>query len=517
MILRGKKPTFFLLLFFCGFNFLAQGGFKKAYFLQGSLSSTSRDVIESPDGKLIIIGNTNENVDGKISNRLTIIATNGIGNQIWRKSYGNSKFNYLYDAAASRGAISDSSGVYYVSPVKDSVNANYIVLIKFGFNGDTIWQRTYKHPIYDIYASAVSKTIDGGLLICGFLAKNNVSTRPLFLLKTKFDGTVLWFKEIISPNSSSPSWVANRAVQDTVTKKIIVAGWQYNGPGVIQSLILITDSLGNKLSQSSLSGPYGGVFADLIQTNDKNFVAVGTKQEATYIDNFPLVTAYAIKFDLNSSLFWAKEYGTPSLGNQIATVYERKNGDLILGCSIDTMALVNLGYGIFTRVIRTNALGNVIWSKDIKNIDATYAGYEYLQSVNPTRDGGFALTTWFPYDPTNPPYRLIKLDSNFCDTTEAYCKSLYTSITAFTKRTGWSFAVFPNPANNMVHVKIDAPTDKTFSLKLTEVTGRTIDEINLKAGTEFELNTTAYAPGVYMVEILYQGAMVETKRLMITR
>jgi hypothetical protein len=259
------------------------------------------------------------------------------------------------------------------------------------------------------------------------------------------------------------------------------------------------------------------VFCDLIQTKDKQFIAVGQKDQGGYIDNSPLAAAYMIKFDLNNTVLWAKEYGTPSLGNAILTVNERNNGDLILGCSIDTLALVNLGYGIFSRVIRTNAQGNVIWSKDIKNIDATYAGYEYLQSVNPTRDGGFALTTWFPYDPTNPPYRLIKLDSNFCDTTEAYCKSLYTNITAFTKLTGWSFVVFPNPANNLVHVKVDAPTDKVFSLKLKDVTGRTIDEINLKAGTEFELNTTGYAPGVYLMVVLYQGSMVETKRLLITR
>ena len=176
------KIVTFLAFYFCGSNFLAQTGFKKTYYLQNSLSSTSCDIIEIPNGELVMIGLTNGTLNGSISSRLTAVGTDASGNQLWRKSYGNSKFGYLYNPLISRGGISDNSGIYYSCSVRDSLNAYYSVLVKFNFSGDTLWQRTYKDSMYDLFSQSVCKTTDGGLLLCGYLQKNNAQNHPLYLL-----------------------------------------------------------------------------------------------------------------------------------------------------------------------------------------------------------------------------------------------------------------------------------------------------------------------------------------------
>jgi hypothetical protein len=89
---------------------IAQGGWKKRYYLQNSLSSICRNVIETPNGNFIMIGLT---YDPGGFNYLTLVGTDPQGNTLWRKDYGSIKFEYLDNILAPNGAIVRDQNCFY--------------------------------------------------------------------------------------------------------------------------------------------------------------------------------------------------------------------------------------------------------------------------------------------------------------------------------------------------------------------------------------------------------------------
>ncbi len=99
----------------------------------------------------------------------------------------------------------------------------------------------------------------------------------------------------------------------------------------------------------------------------------------------------------------------------------------------------------------------------------------------------------------------------------AYCQSLATGITNFTKITGFGINVYPNPATSFVNIAIDAPLDKTYNVKISDVLGNVITEQAIEPNTELQLNTQHYPAGIYFISIGWQGKTLETRRLVIVK
>jgi hypothetical protein len=395
------------------------------------------------------------------------------------------------------------------------VGENYSVLLKFNYNGDTLWQKIYKDATYDLISQDVCKSVDGGLLITGFLQKTNISNQPLLILKTDINGNELWRKQLISPNTSNSVWSVNAAVQDSSSKKIILVGYQTLG-NTNQSLIMATDSLGTKVWQTTFNNPQGAGFNDLIQTKDKNFVSGGRLNMNNNLGNLIRSKSLMVKFDINGNSLWSKTYDTLSPFTGIGFFNELSNGDLVMGAGLDTAAnYTSLPIGKL-RIIKTDKNGNVKWKKYIGSAN-TFTNSEGMRSMNPTQDGGFIISTWFPFAAGPQPYSIIKIDSTGCDTLAAYCQSLATGITNFTKITGFGINVYPNPATSFVNIAIDAPLDKTYNVKISDVLGNVITEQAIEPNTELQLNTQHYPAGIYFISIGWQGKTLETRRLVIVK
>ncbi len=86
-------------------------------------------------------------------------------------------------------------------------------------NGDTLWQKTYRDTLRDIYCQRVTKGVDGTLLISG--VKFDVSTvgnNPLLVIKTDTNGVEIWRKEV---NKNFPNDHDGKAIlQDSASKKM---------------------------------------------------------------------------------------------------------------------------------------------------------------------------------------------------------------------------------------------------------------------------------------------------------
>ncbi len=493
----------------------AQGGFKKKYFLANSVQSICEDVLEAPGGNLMMIGVTTDSLN--YFSKKTLLGCDACGNVLWRKDYGKSKFQYI-DNSSLGSSLKLSNSFYHPSIDLDSNNNAYLgVLLKFNYNGDTIWQKKFYSGTIgvNLYFYHTIKTIDGALLTISVLEDFNLNQRSILLLKTDLNGNELWRKKLTSPNTANPAWYGCRAVQDSATKKIIIVGYQYAGTNQTNSLVLITDSLGSKISQFSFSGSCGGLYGDIIQTQDKNFVVAGYKDACNWLGGLtPRWRGQIVKFSLTGVVIWSKEIDTLSIYNSNAGVLETTNGDLIISGDRDTCSNHGLNAYAPVRMVRMDANGNVKWKK--------YYGPAYSpnnsqgpRSMKMMNDGSYLLSTEFWLSPNVQPYSIMKIDSMGNDTLSVSCA--FAGIKNNNLNEEETFFIFPNPASNEINLKVVTRPNEKYFVLIKDIEGRELRRLEIESYKEERLSTDCYDNGIYFIELLQHEKPIAMKRLVIIK
>lgn len=80
---------------------------------------------------------------------------------------------------------------------------------------------------------------------------------------------------------------------------------------------------------------------------------------------------------------------------------------------------------------------------------------------------------------------------------------------------GIALKVYPNPANNLIHVELGEAT-ATDKLRLREMNGRVVEVPVVKTGTGYTLNTSEISSGIYIVSIENEANVI-SKRISIAR
>ena len=465
-------------------------------------------MIETPSGNLIITGFT---FDGSTaSNRLTITGTDSQGAQLWRKDYGSHKFEYLDNYGIySRSILQGQNCFYFYTAVKDSNNKYFSAFIKFNYNGDTLWQKKYYDSNDYLFIQGVIKSIDNGFLMTGFF--EGQTNESCLLLKTDSSGKELWRKKINKPVPDVQS--GHNLIQDSLTKKIVIAGYQYNGTATAYgeyANLIVTDSLGNILQRKSF-GTCTQRFRDIIQTKDKNCVVVGENNQCNNLggpNGTPRYKGYILKFDLNNlnNIFWYREYDTLSIHNRIVTINELPDGCLILGGILDTLSNYNLSDKAMLRVIKTDNNGNTIWNKKF-SYDNQSQNSKYLRSLNTTASGSF-LTANELYFASNPkPYNITKIDSMGCDSSVSYCQTVGINELMIKNE---NLKVYPNPTKDVLNIDVKDPFYMEYStLKVRDVLGKTV----LECMFHEVINIKELESGIYFLELYNKRKLIAVEKI----
>jgi hypothetical protein len=504
----------------------SQGGWKKKYNLNNSITSISKNVFECPNGNYISIGFTVDTINNIVFNKLTLLGLDNAGNLLWKKDYGNTKFVHLNNLFTPHMAITkELNAFYYTGVAQDTATNTCGVLIKFNYNGDTLWQKIIRDSLGDIIPQGITKSGDNGLLITGWFRNVNNNTYPCLLLKTDKNGSELWRKKIfkVVPNFN----VGIGILQDSLSKKIIITGQQNIGNSnswTAYSNLLICDSLGNKIVHTTLNNTGAGSFLDVIQLKDGNFLSCGGWTHNSINGDYYL-NGYAVKFDITGTEIWSKKFFNPRLENLLQYCTELNNGEIVIIGQVDTYSLNTSPYQIKTVLIKLDKNGNVI-SQNFVGHSSSSKINERPSSIVQTSDGGFIIATQFPNMRNPTPFSIIKMDSMFCDSTTEWCRSVALEITNFNKLTGYNFEMYPNPANEILNVTLNYPSFASsastgsasgLSLKITDISGKQIELIEIESNETQQLKTAKYEAGIYFVSILINGTAVETKKLVIVR
>jgi hypothetical protein len=81
-----------------------------------------------------------------------------------------------------------------------------------------------------------------------------------------------------------------------------------------------------------------------------------------------------------------------------------------------------------------------------------------------------------------------------------------------------AMVAYPNPSNGQFTVKIENAIGGSYTLGITDVQGKAIEEqsIDLESGTTVvKLNPIGLQPGVYLLQFMQDGIMLQQQKLII--
>jgi hypothetical protein len=486
-----------------------------------SSNSVAREIFETSPNSYVGVGFVVDTSSGLAINKLTLTGLNAQGVIQWEKRYGNQLPEFLTNGFIQRCMINHKGNLYYAGCLGDTTRA-IGVLIKFNYNGDTLWRKIYRSldPQEDVIPQMVTPSVDGGFLLTGFFQHWGNNTQPCLLIKTDANGNELWRKKI---NKSNPNVLDGKAIiQDSASKKIVIGGYQYKNGNSIYDCFVITDSLGNNPIQKSYTNS-GGWITDLIQTWDKKIVAVGWMYTIVALYGQPTMQPFAIKFDLNNPnipIWKTPAVNIYALYNGYTGIRELKNHDLLIGGLIDTVSGVvgasNMDpQNLWVRFSVYDENGNLKRNRfyDYKNNDPSVQYIQGMRSFNLCQDGGWVGAIDLANYGLNP-FMFVRYDSTGCDTTQEYCHTLWT--TSLKKENAYEKKIYfyPNPATNVFHLaKFDG---EDGILELKDLLGKLILSQKIsKSETEPFVELTNVPPGMYLItlesrnRIIYKSKIVK--------
>lgn len=497
------------ILFIITQTIYGQGGFKREFKLPYSLNNTTKNVFETTPGNYIVCGIVVDTLNGFQTNRLVMMGLNNSGQLQWVKKYGNHKFEYLDNPYISKWFYKQGNFIYHTDCARDSNNKFIGVFIKFNFNGDTLWQKRFYDPNDYVIPQMITGSVDGGFLITGIFADPINPIEAVMLIKTDVNGNELWRKKI--PKAIPNAHDAKVIVQDTLTKKIITVGFQYIGTASAYSdypSVLIMDSLGVKLSQHQYSGN-NGLFANLIQTKDKKFVAVGQVEQTQMFGALESHKSFAVKFDINNSSFpiWYFEYDKTAVTNFFTSITELNNEDLLITGIIDTMQQNNLPTNCLQRIMRINKHGSLLSTKYFDySPNHLLDNNQTILSLNRTSDNGY-VSAFQIFNASPSPFFVVKYDSTFCDSSVFYCQTVGLNEL---KLKNQDLNIYPNPVKDILNISNE---DNFFientTIKIIDPLGRIVFE------TEFrkQINIKDLKIGIYFLQLYKKEKLIATQKI----
>jgi hypothetical protein len=516
-----KRYALTLVMTFCLAGFPHAQGFKVRHYLPKAINNTARAVFEISPDKYLAAGFMVDSLQPNV-NKLTLLGLDSLGKITWSKYYPGNQFQYLNNNFISRCFYKQGNNIYYTGCV--SKNGRAIgVFTKFNLNGDTIWQKLYHSPdsMEDVIPQMVTGSVDGGFLITGFFQHWGQHYSHCLIIKTDKNGNELWRKQV---GKTAPDVMDGKAiVQDSATKKIVIAGYQYKSSAGNHDNIVILDSLGNKLIQRSYAG-YGGYARDLIQTKDKKIVFVGWQSFPPTPDISFLSHSYAVKFDLNNPgvPIWRLDFvDKKAYYNSFTSLAELENGDILASGYIDTMQSV---YGepfhgpsnVLSRLTVISSAGQIKQQKyyDYKRNAPSEFNTSILSTINVAPSGCWLGNVIESNSGLNP-FFVVKYDANGCDSSAAHCATLNLVGINDNPDSRFNFSVYPNPVSDLLSITIrHNHVNSKLSLQVVNSYGQVVrSEVLKDTGSQRPLNLRELVPGLYQVVVIENGQTLYSSKV----
>lgn len=421
-------------------------------------------VQQTSDNGYIITGYSQHQVT--LNRNALMVKTDAYGNLIWKKHYDNSQNTRgnCVQETTDGGFISVG---YIENPFSDSSN---VYVTKLDNMGDTLWTKIFSNDIKD-RGMSIRQTIEGGYIITGFTCDSMWYDCDVYLIKINSIGEMEWYKTIGGLERDQAY-----CIEQTSDNGFIIIGSTFSFGNGGRDIYLIKT---NENGDTSFTKTYGGFNTDnaysIKQTSDGGYILVGETISFDQGQNY--YDVYLIKTDEVGDTLWTKRYGGEQweVGRSIDLTDD--GGYIITGHTES--------YGGSTGnvlVMKTDCSGDTLWTQTFGG-----NGFDWGNSVQQTSDGGFIIAGYSSsFGNNNIDMYLIKINGQG-------------TLDIHRNPTTDEFGVFPNPANNILHIK----TCDNTKIEIINLTGRVIYNTNVNCKTDlFSIDISGYSKGLYLVKLV---------------
>ena len=294
-----------------------------------------------------------------------IIKYNAEGEIDWARSVGGSDSDEIWAVAATSNGGYIAGGNFWsdeiqVGEYKLTNNGTWDgMTIKYGEEGEVEWARSIGDTGHDhIWAAAATE--DGGVIVGGYFESRSIQVGDYILeSQDSYDGMIIKYeeKELINVNVSKAKSIGGKGI-DEITS--------------------------------------------VSPTRDGGYIAVGYFRESTItLGDYTLENksstydGMVIKYNINNEVEWVDNISGNS-NNYITSVTQTEEGDYIVGgyfgsTSIKIGEYILENSGAYDGIlIKYNNEGKVKWATSISGNRS-----EYIESVEPTEDGGVIVGGYF--------------------------------------------------------------------------------------------------------------------------
>lgn len=385
---------------------------------------TARNVLEIDSGYIIVGGGYGAGIFSYIG--ILIIRIGFNGDTVWKKFYGQPGYAYYHGGGGSMVKTNDG-GYALGGAITDTSGNTNVLLVKFNNTDDTIWTKIYSDS--NFFASSQCKqTIDGGYVLVGAITKPGPNS-DIFLIKTDSLGNLQW-QRTYGVNFRHES---GNSVYVTNDGGYILCGSRRQSIGIYSDVYIIkTDSAGNEQWSRIFGGAYRDGAGSIIQTSDSAYVFCGyyTYNQPTSLTFHSKI--WVVKLDNTGATIWDKKYGPLRKWAGLSYIVELSDGSFISsGQRYDTSSISDASIGhLVGLVTKIGANGDSIWYRMYNILQGQY-GQSYLSHIQQTKDRGYIATGFvMPQSPDtgNQDTWVIKIDS--CGCAYAGCDTVCTSNTS---------------------------------------------------------------------------------------
>jgi hypothetical protein len=443
----------------------------------------TRSISQTSDNGYVIFGSTGYSVD------MWAIKIDSLGNNLWLKTYDFGILERAFDGQET------FNGDLIFTGYTNSIGAGLydVLLVRTDPSGDTIWTKTYGTAGYESGNAIFQAPNGGGFVIAGETGTTVTGQHDVYIVKTNSNGNLLWTQSI----GGSEEDEAKDVRQNSNDEYLITGFTKSFGAGNSDVWLICVDASGSILWNKTFGSPDEESGEAIVPTSDGGCAITGYKYSNITNDMDVLL----IRTNSSGDTLWTKTYGSADTLEAGYGLAKTDDGGFIITGTIAILSPLTQNL----LVIRTDSLGNVIWTKTIEE-DGYSTGYCIRKSNN---NGYIICGDIYPSNRTDSDIFVVCLGQE--QVTDVFEES---SVTLHEFKLMQNY---PNPFNPTTKISWQSPISGYQSLKVHDVLGNEVATLVNEfknAGThEIDFDAGNLSSGVYFYKLV-TGGFIQSKKML---